>query len=830
MPNTYQPLVGVLVAFCAGIILDRYLALAYGWWWGLAATTLLVWGLLWRRGRLALSSAMLYCALALTGGAWHHLYWRQFDEDDLSLAAGGAPEPVGLQAIALETPRRVAAPPFTPLRAFTIGERSRLLIRTTRIRDRDRWRHASGQAILTVDGHLKGIRAGDEIQVFGRLALPRAAENPGQFDFAASERAERRLALVWTDLAQCVSVTGRAQRWGIKQMLDAVRGRGQELLSRHVSQEHSGLAAALLLGLREQLDLERNEQFLETGMIHVLSISGLHIGMVAALLFLLLRVGWVPQTASLVGISLVTVAYALLTDAGAPVTRAAVLVVTCCLAIGVGRTASLANALAFGALVVLCHNPAELFRTGPQLSFLAAAAIFWSAQRIERLTTTDDPLKRLLAGGRPWPMRVARAAVRRIGQALLLSGAVWLVTAPLVAGRFHIFSPIAIVLNLLLWLPVAGSLLCGFALVTVGWLIAPVATLLGAALEANLRAMDRLVAMGSALPLTHFWLPGPADWWLVGMYAGLALFATLPRYRPPLRWCAALGAGWVACGLLFGSTRGELGRPRAVVAAARPAAVGSDHALQCTFLSVGHGLAVVVQLPGGRVLLYDAGQLGSPGGAARIVAGYLWSRGITHIDAVVLSHADLDHFNGVPELAERFTIGQVFVSPFMFEEPSGSLRALADALARHKVAIATIAAGDRLRTGDDCHIEVRHPTRAGVLGSDNANSVVLAIEYAGRRILLTGDLETPGLEAVLAEESYDCDVLLAPHHGSLRSNPSGMAEWSRPEWVVVSGGHEVDPRILTAYRHGGAHVLHTAAVGAVIVDIDAQAMRVSTFR
>jgi competence protein ComEC len=124
--------------------------------------------------------------------------------------------------------------------------------------------------------------------------------------------------------------------------------------------------------------------------------------------------------------------------------------------------------------------------------------------------------------------------------------------------------------------------------------------------------------------------------------------------------------------------------------------------------------------------------------------------------------------------------------------------------------------GDRLRFGLDTKLHVFHPPRRGVLGSDNANSITLAVEHAGRRLLLPGDLETPGIEDVMAELPYDCDVLLAPHHGSRRSDPPGFAVWSTPNWVVISGGGGDDVRpVVQTYERAGANVLLTNQSGAV---------------
>lgn len=114
---------------------------------------------------------------------------------------------------------------------------------------------------------------------------------------------------------------------------------------------------------------------------------------------------------------------------------------------------------------------------------------------------------------------------------------------------------------------------------------------------------------------------------------------------------------------------------------------------------------------------------------------------------------------------------------------------------------------------------------------DNANSIVLLIEFAGCRILLPGDLESPGLDDVLAEEPIDVDVAMAPHHGSARSSPAGFAAWCRPEHIIISGGHGRDAGEATAlYQDASAKVLHTAEVGAVSVTLSSLGISVSQWR
>jgi competence protein ComEC len=244
-----------------------------------------------------------------------------------------------------------------------------------------------------------------------------------------------------------------------------------------------------------------------------------------------------------------------------------------------------------------------------------------------------------------------------------------------------------------------------------------------------------------------------------------------------------------------------------------------------------------MELPAGETILYDAGSLGSPEMATKIIASFLWSRGIDRIDAIVLSHADIDHYNAMPGLLERFPIGVVYVSPMMFDPiaTAGDLTApnyLRDVLRNAGVPMREVWMGDRLKTTSAAvGIEVLHPPREGVIGRDNANSVLLNVEFAGRRILLPGDLESPGIELVMTDPPMDCDVLLAPHHGSAGSDPPGFAAWTTPEWVVMSG--ERPDRTLLAqqsYQHAGAMIAHTAANGAVTCIVSPTGISLAGFR
>ena len=250
--------------------------------------------------------------------------------------------------------------------------------------------------------------------------------------------------------------------------------------------------------------------------------------------------------------------------------------------------------------------------------------------------------------------------------------------------------------------------------------------------------------------------------------------------------------------------------------------------LRCTFVAVGHGGCTVIQTPDGRTLLYDAGAVQGPNVTRRNIVPFLWSQGIAGIDEIFLSHADLDHYNGLPSLCEYFAVGQVSCTPTFSARDNAPVRHTLDALERRGIPVRVIKAGDRLTAGA-VEMEVLHPPAVGPDGNENSRSLVLRLRHAGHTILLTGDLEAEGLTRVLALPPSPVDVLMAPHHGSKKSNIAELAEWARPRVVVSCQGL---PKSLYEEPYGkrGATFLGTWPHGAVTVVSRRDELSVSTYR
>lgn len=808
----YQPMVIVLLAAAAGIIFDRLCPLPIAGWWSVAACLLILWGVLRRTPRDGLCVALLLSAVGCIAAAWHHASWYLIAADDISRFARPKAEPVCVEGRVVTSPRRMATPSFDPMRITQLGERSRLTLQLSAIRDGVQWRPVSGRVMLYVSGEPPAVHAGDRLRCFAALAALPSRQNPGDFDYAEFYRGDGIRCSLHAESAQCLSVVEAARGFHLTGILDAVRAHGNQLFATYLAPRSAEMAAGILLGDRTQIETQRIETFMATGTIHLLVIAGLHLAILAGGLFWLGRRLSLPRGWAEGQVSLIILFYMLLVDAGPPVVRATVLVLTACAAAYLGRRPLGFNSLATAALVVLAINPTHLFHVGAQLSFLSVAGLVafaphWRRQRDPADASDDDSPKRR-AG---WAMRMLRAAGRTVANLFLVSCVISCVTTPLVMARFHLCTPIAILINAIVWLPMAVAMLSGFALLVVGGASHALAALCGAVCNTSLWLLELCVNAARRVPAGHFWVSGPADWWLIGFYGGLAVWAAFPRVRQRRLTCILMLLGWIGVGFVPGLF-----------------AQRSDH-VDCTFVAVGHGTGVLLEFPSGKTLLYDAGQFGAPSSAVRSISSVLWSRGISRIDAVFLSHADVDHYNAMPGLLERFAVKAVYVSPAMFAGSGPAIAALHSSIAQRGIPVHVLAAGDRITDGE-CTLEVLHPPPTERAANTNAESIVLAVDFRGRRILLPGDLEGGGLAALLATAPRPCDVLMAPHHGSRQSNQPTLARWCRPRWVMFSDdGRWNLPEIDATYRAVGADTLHTNSVGAIHVRLDAQGATVTPF-
>jgi competence protein ComEC len=217
---------------------------------------------------------------------------------------------------------------------------------------------------------------------------------------------------------------------------------------------------------------------------------------------------------------------------------------------------------------------------------------------------------------------------------------------------------------------------------------------------------------------------------------------------------------------------------------------------QATFLDVGQGDAILLELDDGKRILVDGGgtlderfDIGE-----EVVAPYLWYRWIGRLDVVVLTHPQFDHLYGLKAILENFPVGEVWESGYPSQDPTH--RWLQDFVRQRGIRHRRLARGDRIPLGRDLLVSVLHPPESFFLppkgrgtGLVNNNSVVLRVEHPGLRLLLTGDIEEEAEASVLeAGGSLEADLLKVPHHGSRGSSSAAFLRHVKPRWAVIQAG------------------------------------------
>ncbi|HEX3449031.1 MAG TPA: ComEC/Rec2 family competence protein, partial [Isosphaeraceae bacterium] len=787
------PLAPLVAAMAAGIIADRWLEPCETKVWVTIALVLGAIAASTTRHTSVFCVAMLAATSAI-GGGWHHHRWFDQSVDDLARSVTETPRPAWVRGVVSEA---------RGLRhrrdSYGIGKNAeekvttRFVLDITSISDGERWHNASGRALVVVAGDRSEIRAGQAIETAGQIATIAGRLNPGEFDYRAFLQAQGIRLRMTIDNAASFWLDPRGTDWSFTLWLDRHRSWSRTRLFSWLDPTTAPLAAALLLGWREEIDPEINDAFARTGTTHLLAVSGLQLQALAISLLLIFRVIGFPRRISYLVVGVTMIGYALLVGPAPSVVRSTVMTSTFCLAAIAQRLSRSANTLSLAALCTLAINPMNVFDVGCQLSFLAIGALVWLVSPACNLVrdiyetirsrffgprSALDFLERQLE---PWWRTALRQVGAKVIDGIVASTVVWLAALPLVAFQFHIVSPIGILLNIpLIPITSAALLLGGLSLVlSLAW--GALGSSLAWAAAWLLKLTQTIVLWGVAQPLGHRFVVGPAWDWVLLFYflLGVAAVATTTsRPRVLTTWTARVWRYGVWCLLAAWFVPGWW---LAGIAA-------RDAPLEAEVLAVGHGLAVVLHLPDGQTLLYDCGRLGDPSVGRRIIAPALWASGVNRIDTVFLSHADQDHYDGLPDLLDRFRITEVRLPPGFAGANNPLAVELIDQLRKRGIPVRPITAPAQWEQAG-VQFTVWHPPHGWhPETSDNSRSLVLDVAFAGHHLLLTGDLEQPGLDHVVASPPPDPapDAFLAPHHGGKSSNPDWLYEWAKPRAVIVS--------------------------------------------
>ena len=715
-----------------------------------------------------------------------------------------------------------------------------------------RWLSFDSPLRLAVAGDLPRVYRGDRLMALASLSIPRTYENPGGFDYEAW-LARRGIAVTgWVDsprLVHKIETSGNR----LPHTVDMVREKYIDYLHR-VDGKGGALLAALLAGDRKSLPKSVENIFESSGLSHILAVSGLHLGLVAASFYFLFyslfkRLPLLSRRLPALRVAaLLTVfpviAYAFLTGMRIPTQRALIMVLVFLFALASERQRDTWNALALAALAVLFVWPEALYEASFQLSFTCLAGILYAMPRQDAVyrgrRDREEEILLLLEREAVGKRQVLRRPARYFAGLFAVSAAALWAIFPLQVFFFHESNPLSPLYNLVA-VPV-----CGLVIIPLGLLF----SILGIVFPSGGEVLLGLLGgVGSALietmefflrhARTNMVLPSLSRLGVICWYAGGAvLLEGILAYRTGCfswRYFSAL------------KTRGERLNlwPAPVLEARRSRvwaalAVGlllmtvpladlfrsrdpfADKGAMVAMIEVGQGQSFLLRTDPGRYILVDGGgfYFSDWDVGKNVVAPCLLSLGLTRLDAVVLSHAHPDHGRGLKFVLANFEVGEFWVGP----GANGLSRELVDIAVSRNINIRRLDESSGLFSFGPAKISVLHPPAGDESSEDlNNRSLVLRLETDNFTILLTGDIEEEA-EALLVEKygphgkvkarALAAQVMSVPHHGSKTSSTDAFLDAVSPEFALVSGAGPSrtglpSPEVLEKYRDRGVNVLRT---------------------
>lgn len=670
---------------------------------------------------------------------------------------------------------------------------------------------------------------GNRVQLTGVIREPHGTHNPGGFDYGQYLRRQgiQGLTTVRGDTGlQILSSTSPGLAAWVWEKVDRWRKAIHDAAVAGLSGESLGLFLGMVLGEQSFIETGVRDTFMASGTVHILSISGSHLGLLALLIFSVIRgtfhllpATWIERislrltatrAAVLVTVPVVSF-YAVLAGAEMATVRSLIMIMVFGVGLWFGRGRNIATALAVAGLLMLIPHPEAVYDISFQLSYLsvgAMAMVLWTSQRKEETLSGHE-----VSALPPFPLWID-ALRKKIWMAWRLSLAVSLATLPLVAMYFHQIPWLGLGANMVV-VPLVGILVIPLGLFSgiAGLMMGSSTIPLAGANQWAFAALASGVGWIAQVPGAEWHVAAPtigAMWLFWAVLAGIYVWSPI-RFVP-----------WVGTVILIGLVSWWAWSPRS---GWEPGQV------QVTFLDVGQGDATLIELPDGQTVLIDGGPAYKRLDMGRAVIGpALWNKGIRRLDHVIATHPQWDHVGGLPWILRTFPVGHYWSNGITRDELF--FQRLQSALLAKGIPQSIAREGQNVIQSETCSLKVLHPsasTPSALLISSrgfggtalNNRSLITRLECGSHSFLLTADAEVEALEQMAGRpEGLSAEVVKIPHHGAKSSlNQNWINRLSANSLVVSVGlnnryGHPAG-EVVNQYREKGIPLFRTDMDGAI---------------
>ena len=629
---------------------------------------------------------------------------------------------------------------------------------------------ASGTILVRVDKFRQRFIYGDIIRLTGSLkkALPR--RNPGQFDYQSYLADHHIYFLTQVNAPGQIELLQRKQgNLFIQHLIIPIRQYLVETFNYYMNEETRAIINALILGEKQNLEAETVSAFQRVGVVHVLAISGLHVGFIITFVFSSVSLLRFNRLHKIWILCLVLVFYIIMVRFKIPVIRSATMALLYLISRVLERKVSIYNVIFSSMLVILIIDPRELFRPGFQFSFSAVLSIIYGYQMLDHHLS----LKRFLSENvrRSTWIQLLNKMIRI---PFLVSLSAVLGTAPLSLFYYGQFPTYAILANLFV-IPIIGLMVFMSIFMLIFSFISYFITSGCAQIITFLFKLLKIVVNYIAeLPGATIFTSFPTPLQVLGLFI-LILFVLNIRFDRHLFFRISI----VCCitTLIFVSLR-------------------TENDLEVSFLDVGQGDAVFIRFPNSRTMLVDGGNTSKYwDDGQRAIVPFLQSVSSMRINYLIASHPHHDHIGGFAYLLKNVTIDTLVLTRYQYR--SRFYQMILKTAATKNNPIKYVFRGCQLKIDPDCRVYILHPdsifsqARSHQGAECNNSSIVMKIQYGKNGILLTGDLEQTGEIPVMDYGDFlESEILKVGHHGSITSTSSAFLNRVNPLVAIISVGEK----------------------------------------